>query len=64
MMKMIKANFEHKQEKLKMETQERVKKHREMVEARQAQKDKKLKQKKKEVFRMRSKAQNSQKNKS
>ena len=58
-MKMVKTNYEHKQEKLKLEMKERVEKHREAVEAQETVKEKKLKQKKKEVFRARSKAQKS-----
>nr|CAH7762249.1 unnamed protein product [Callosobruchus chinensis] len=57
MMKMIKASYEHKQEKLKQETKERMEKYRREIEAIELSKDKKLKQKKKEVFRNRSKAQ-------
>ncbi|KAJ8925423.1 hypothetical protein NQ315_009255 [Exocentrus adspersus] len=57
MMKMIKTAYEHKQEKLKKETKERLEKHRQEVAAQEASKGRKLKQKKKEVFRNRSKAQ-------
>lgn len=54
---MIKAAYEHKQEKLKKETKERLEKHRQDIAAQEANKERKLKQKKKEVFRNRSKAQ-------
>lgn len=59
MIKMIKASYEHKQQQMKQATKERVEKHRQMVEAQENMKYKKLQQKKKEVFRQRSKAQNS-----
>ncbi|EFA08649.2 ribosome biogenesis protein BMS1 homolog [Tribolium castaneum] len=61
LMKMVKTNYEYKQEKVKAETQERLQKHRQMVEAQETMKEKKIKQKKKEVFRKKSKAQNSKK---
>ncbi|XP_018580000.1 ribosome biogenesis protein BMS1 homolog [Anoplophora glabripennis] len=63
MIKMIKATYEHKQEKLKKETKERLEKHRQNIAAQEASKERKLKQKKKEVFRNRSKAQIREKNK-
>nr|CAI5861220.1 unnamed protein product [Callosobruchus analis] len=57
MIKMIKASYEHKQEKLKQETKERMEKYRREIEAIEFNKEKKIKQKKKEVFRNKSKAQ-------
>lgn len=55
-MKMIKTSYQHKQERLKQETKERLEKHRQDVAAVESNKETKLKQKKKEVFRKRSKA--------
>lgn len=63
MMKMIKASYQHKQEKLKQETKERMEKHRQTITAQEASKERKIKQKKKEVFRNKSKAQLSQERK-
>lgn len=60
---MIKTSYEHKQQQLKQATKERVEKHRQMVEAQENMKYKKLQQKKKEVFRHKSKAQNKQSSK-
>lgn len=60
-MKMVKTTYEHKKEKMKKEIHERMEKHKQMVSAKEEFKEKKLKQKKKEVFRMRSKAENSKK---
>ncbi|CAH0550084.1 unnamed protein product [Brassicogethes aeneus] len=56
MMKMIKASYENKQEKLKKETKERLERHKMQIEGVEADKMKKLKEKKKEVFRKKSKA--------
>ncbi|XP_030765681.1 ribosome biogenesis protein BMS1 homolog [Sitophilus oryzae] len=64
MMKMIKASYQHKQERLKKETKERLEKHREEVSNQEKSKDRKIKQKKKEVMRHRSKAQISQEKRS
>lgn len=55
-MKMIKMNYNHKQEKLKKETQQRLQKYKQEIEMKEAVKGNKLKQKKKNVFRMKSKA--------
>lgn len=63
MLKMIKASYQHKQAKLKEETKQRLEKHRQEVAAQEASKDRKIKQKKKEVFRYKSKAQLSQERK-
>ncbi|XP_060536199.1 ribosome biogenesis protein BMS1 homolog [Cylas formicarius] len=63
MMKMIKTSYQHRQEKIKQETKERLEKHRREVAQQEASKDKKLKEKKKEVFRKKSKAQISQERK-
>lgn len=56
MIKMIKTTYEYKQEKLNAEMKERLEKHRQMVEAQESMKEKKLKQKKKEIMRIRSKS--------
>ncbi|XP_044252680.1 ribosome biogenesis protein BMS1 homolog [Tribolium madens] len=56
LMKMVKTNYEYKQERIKAETQERLEKHRQTIEAQEALKEKKIKQKKKEVFRNKSKS--------
>nr|XP_023014590.1 ribosome biogenesis protein BMS1 homolog [Leptinotarsa decemlineata] len=50
MMKMLRASYEQKQNKLKMETKSRMEKHRQEVEALEAFKDKKLKEKKKRAI--------------
>ncbi|CAG9761928.1 unnamed protein product [Ceutorhynchus assimilis] len=63
MIKMIKASYQHKQAKLKEETKQRMEKHRQEVSAQEASKDRKIKQKKKAVFRSKSKAQISQEKK-
>lgn len=55
-MKMVKTNYEYKQEKIKAETQERLEKHRKVVEAQETMKEKKIKQKKKEAMRIKSKS--------
>lgn len=60
MMKMLRASYEHKQDKLKKETKERLEKHRQGIAAIEAKKSKKLQQIKKEVFRNRSKSQQKQ----
>ncbi|XP_066142906.1 ribosome biogenesis protein BMS1 homolog [Euwallacea fornicatus] len=60
MMKMIKASYQHKQAKLKEETQQRLEKHRQEILAQEAKKNKKIKEKKKNIFRNKSKAQKSQ----
>lgn len=57
MMKMLRASYEHKQEKLKKETKERLEKHRQEIVAIEAKKSRKLQQIKKEVFRNKSKSQ-------
>lgn len=57
MLKMLRTSYEHKQEILQAQTQERMAKHKLQIEAEQNLKDNKLKQKKKEVFRAKSKAQ-------
>lgn len=62
MIKMIKASYEHKQQKLKQEMRERMEKHKQAVEAQENRKYKKIQAKKKEVFRQKSKAQNKQDN--
>lgn len=64
MMKMIKASYQHKQEKLKNETKQRMEKHRAEILAQEHNKEKKLKQKKKEIMRGRSKSQLKQDRKS
>lgn len=56
MIKMIRASYKQKQTKLAEETQQRLQKHREAIKAQEASKDKKIKQKKKEVFVKKSKA--------
>lgn len=56
MIKKIKATYEHKQNQLKMATKERMEKHKQMVEAFENKRMKKLQAKKKEVFRAKSKA--------
>lgn len=53
---MIKTNYDYKQEKLKNETQQRLQKYRQEIEMKETAKNNKLKQKKKNVFRMKSKA--------
>lgn len=62
-MKMIKASYQHKQTKLNEETKKRLDKHRQEVLAQEVSKGKKINQKKKEVFRRKSKAQISQEKK-
>lgn len=57
MIKRIKATYEHKQQQLKAQTKERLEKHRQMVEAVQNKRARKLQAQKKEVFRAKSKAQ-------
>nr|XP_022906506.1 ribosome biogenesis protein BMS1 homolog [Onthophagus taurus] len=57
MLKMIRTAYEHKQERLKKETKERLEKHRKTIEALESKKQKKMQQKKKDVFRAKSKAQ-------
>lgn len=64
MIKMIKASYEHKQQQVKQATKERIEKHKQMVEAQENMKYKRLQQKKKEVFRNKSKVQTKQENKS
>ncbi|CAH1163978.1 unnamed protein product [Phaedon cochleariae] len=61
MMKMLRSSYDQKQSKLKEETKKRLEKHRQEIEAIEADKGKKLKQKKKEVFRRKSKAQQKEK---
>jgi hypothetical protein len=63
MLKMIKATYQHKQEKIQKETKERLEKHRQSILAQEASKEKKIKQKKKEIFRYKSKTQLSQERK-
>lgn len=58
MLKMIKASYEHKQEQLKQQTKERLEKYRNTIEDIEIRKNNKLRMKKKDVFRSRSKAQN------
>lgn len=60
MIKMIKASYEHKQQQLKQATKERLEKHRQAIEVQENRKLKKIQQKKKEVFRNKSKAQRRQ----
>lgn len=55
---MIKAAYEHKQEQLQKQMKERVEKHRQMVEALENRKAKKLQEQKKAVMRVRTKAKN------
>lgn len=55
MMKMLRASYEHKQEKLKNETKGRLAKHRQEIAGIEAKKARKLQQVKKDVFRKRSK---------
>lgn len=57
MMKMLRASYEHKQEKMKKETKDRLEKHRQEIDAIERKKSRKLQQVKKEVFRNKSKAQ-------
>lgn len=57
MLKMLRTSYQHKQEKLHEQMVERITQHRAQVEAEQNTKDRKLKLKKKEVFRSKSKAQ-------
>ncbi|KAF7268429.1 hypothetical protein GWI33_018439 [Rhynchophorus ferrugineus] len=64
MMKMLKASYQHKQEKMKQETKRRLDKHRAEILAQEQSKERKIKQKKKEVMRKRSKAQLKQEKKS
>lgn len=54
---MIKAAYSHKQEQLKVQTKERLLKHRSMIEAVETSKGNKLKKIKKDVFRAKSKRQ-------
>lgn len=56
MIKKIKATYEHKQSQLKAATKERMEKHKQMVEALENKRTKKIQAKKKEVFRAKSKA--------
>ncbi|GJQ65989.1 hypothetical protein Trydic_g4082 [Trypoxylus dichotomus] len=56
-MKMIRTAYDHKQQQIKAQTKERLQKHRQMIEAIEANKARKLKREKKEVFRIRSKTQ-------
>ncbi|ENN71782.1 hypothetical protein D910_02524 [Dendroctonus ponderosae] len=63
MIKMIRTLYNQKQAKLAEETKQRLQKHKESIQATEATKDKKIKQKKKEVFRKKSKAVTSANNK-
>lgn len=63
MMKMLRASYDNKQDKLKQATKERMEKHQQEVIAIEMKKNKKLKQQKKEVFRYKSKNQIRQENK-
>ncbi|XP_050504650.1 ribosome biogenesis protein BMS1 homolog [Diabrotica virgifera virgifera] len=63
MMKMLRASYDKKQEKLKEETKERLERHRKEIEGIEFNKLKKLKDVKKQVHRMRSKQANSKKGK-
>ncbi|KAK9727914.1 40S ribosome biogenesis protein Tsr1 and BMS1 C-terminal [Popillia japonica] len=56
-MKMIRTAYDHKQQHLREKTNERLEKHRQMIQAIEANKSKKLKREKREVFRMKSKTQ-------
>lgn len=58
MMKMLRASYDQKQEKLKKETKQRLEKHRQEIAAIESKKSRKLQQIKKDVFRKRSKSQN------
>lgn len=58
MMKMLRASYEQKQDKLKNETKDRLEKHRREISAIESKKSRKLQQIKKDVFRKRSKSQN------
>lgn len=58
MMKMLRASYDQKQEKVKKETKQRLEKHRREVAAIESKKSRKLQQIKKDVFRKRSKSQN------
>lgn len=60
MMKMLRASYEHKQDKLKHETKERLEKHRQEITAIETKKARKFQQIKKDVFRKRSKGQKSE----
>lgn len=57
MIKRIKATYEHKQQQIKSQTKERLEKHRQLVEAVENKRARKLQAQKKEVFRAKSKAQ-------
>lgn len=57
MMKMLRASYEQKQEKMKKETKERLEKHRQEIRAIEDKKSRKLQQIKKELFRNKSKGQ-------
>lgn len=54
---MIRTAYDHKQQHLREKTNERLEKHRQMIQAIEANKSKKLKREKREVFRMKSKTQ-------
>lgn len=54
---MLRASYEHKQEKLNQDTKQRLDKHRQEIAAIEAKKSRKLQQVKKNVFRNRSKTQ-------
>ncbi|KAI4468202.1 ribosome biogenesis protein [Holotrichia oblita] len=56
-MKMIRTAYDHKQQHLRQKTKERLEKHRQMIQAVEANRSKKLKREKKEVFRIKSKTQ-------
>ncbi|XP_044745968.1 ribosome biogenesis protein BMS1 homolog isoform X2 [Coccinella septempunctata] len=55
MMKMIKSVYNHKQEKAKQQTKERLEKHRQYIEAQEEAKNKSVRKFKKEIMRKRSK---------
>lgn len=63
LMKMLKTTYDEKQEQLKAETKLRLEKHRREVEAQEGMKAKKIREKKKNVMRYRSKAEAKKKSK-
>lgn len=56
MLKMLRASYEQKQEKLKQQMSERMTQHKLMIEGQEAQKFQREKKKRKEIFRNKSKA--------
>lgn len=63
MMKMLRASFEQKQTQMKLAMKDKMEKHKQQIEAEELKKMKNLRQQKKNVMRIRSKAQIAAQNK-